>query len=170
MPFVYLYPVAGDYCQFKESDTCATPIVIDAAAAALQFDEANKLTYDPAVQVNDPPPFCVNGGACFQVETTNDYYCLCAADDHGGLWTGPQCTIPYMAAHLTQAPTAAGTDTWEPTIDGSWTTWPSSDGPSSEAPTDAPIPTVPFVQCGNLHCLYVFLYVKRGFRDGFSLS
>ncbi|KAL7568590.1 hypothetical protein ACA910_002701 [Epithemia clementina (nom. ined.)] len=144
------FKLAGDYCEFKASDHCDNPKLINKTDETQFFASEYKMKKNSAT---DKVPFCVNNGLCVQVQNENAYYCQCR-ENEGARWSGMRCESKVTFG--TPPPTVVATDTWPPTA--SWTVWPTTDLPTPADPvvTSAPIPPSSgggtFVQCGDLQC------------------
>ena len=136
--------VAGDSCQFEASDVCSNPVSVGP-------DDAIEL-FDPTYALRDEDiPFCVNHGICYSAG--NEHFCLCGIVPGSEMWTGKRCEIfRKEPGYVSPAPTASLTDTWAPTIDASYTEFPTVTPWPTYAITPEPTASEPVVRCGDLEC------------------
>ena len=135
-----MYTVAGEFCQFKVSNDCAVPVVIDADSALAVFDPENAMA-------KEEDPHCVHG-VCYRVDD-NNYYCDCAADAVGH-WKGQRCDVPDVPLHDTSRPPTVS-QVFSPSLaNDEWHVISAS--PSYADQTPEPSASGIYEQCGDLEC------------------
>lgn len=107
--------VAGEYCEYRSTDNCENPLV-----------PSRPIDHDHAIFASNDSPFCVNNGICVFDAQLQAYGCECNEYE----WTGKRCeyevSTPTQVPVLTDFPSADSTWTWNPTLEGSQTAFPSS--------------------------------------------